>query len=91
MRVSSSKWGTIVSNLSFANHAEYVAHYDKKQVGKYIDRYKEILASLASGGSFVYAPSVAYLEDTIDSLNFTAESWSVSKIARATRVKKNAL
>ena len=89
--LSTFKWGTIISNLSFANHAVYASRYDRGQSTKYIDRYTEILSSLAPGGSFTYAPAVDYLESAIDSSKFTAECWSASKPLRVARVTKNAL
>ncbi len=59
------KWGTIISNLSFSNH--FINHYlqnDKVDV-VYAQTYMKILKSLSIGGSWIYAPSVPFIEDLL--------------------------
>ena len=62
MRLGSNQWGTVLSNLSFANHLVYTQRYEPNHVPRYLRKYQEILGSLLPGGTFIYAPDVESLE-----------------------------
>ncbi|WDV46663.1 class I SAM-dependent methyltransferase [Clostridiaceae bacterium M8S5] len=62
-------WGTIVSHMAFSNHAYH--HIKKKDLhkDKFFVKIKEILYSIKSGGSFIYAPGLPILENSIDKID----------------------
>ena len=59
------KWGSIVSNMAFTNHLNYAYRHDVSQLEPYLLKMKEILAALAPGGSFYYAPALPFVEDRL--------------------------
>lgn len=70
---SKDRWGTIISNMAFTNHLNYVYYHDISQLKPYLLRMKDILASLATGGSFHYAPALPFIEDRLDADCFIVE------------------
>lgn len=59
------KWGTIISNLSFSSH--FLHHFlqnDGLDIS-YAKIYMGILRSLVTGGTWIYAPSVPYIENLL--------------------------
>jgi hypothetical protein len=72
------RWGTIVANLSFTNHFVYAGHYDPEAAKRYPAKYLQILASLAPGGSFRYAPEVPMLERLIYETEYQWDKWPIS-------------
>lgn len=83
-----SRWGTIIAHLAFTNHVVYCQRYDPARILRYARRYGEILDSLAPGGSFVYTPGVALLEDSIEKERYRVSSWRVSAQFTATSVTR---
>jgi hypothetical protein len=66
-------WGTVIAHMSFTNH---FLHHHLRKDGKYIDyakKYTQILTSLKKGGSFIYAPSVPFIEEYVEREKFTIE------------------
>jgi hypothetical protein len=57
------RWGSIVSNMAFTNHLNYAYRHDVSRLESYLLKMKEILAALAAGGSFYYAPGLPFVED----------------------------
>ena len=59
------RWGTIISNLSFSSH--FLHHFSQKDGLdiSYAKVYMEILKSLVTGGTWIYAPSVTYIENLL--------------------------
>jgi hypothetical protein len=89
MQLGSNKWGTILSNLSFANHLVYTQRYEPNHVPRYLKKYHEILDSLIAGGAFIYAPGVESLEGQTMPEKFHTEKWAISPQHIVTRVKKS--
>ena len=67
-------WGTIVSNMAFTNHLNYVHLHDVSQLEAYFLKMREILEALAVGGRFIYAPSLPFVEEY-----FAPERFSVKR------------
>ena len=68
-----SKWGTIVSNISFSSH--FINHHLRED-GKHSEFamvYMRILNSLIDGGSFYYAPAIPFIEDHLQSSQYYVE------------------
>jgi hypothetical protein len=86
LKLEPKRWGTILSNLSFANHLVYAQRYDPNSVPRYMQKYLEILDSLSAGGSFIYAPAVEILEAQTDERKFCTEKWPVSAQYAVTRI-----
>jgi hypothetical protein len=84
----SNKWGTVVSNLSFANHLVFAQKHDATRVPQYMNKYEEILDSLKVGGSFIYAPSVDGLDGLTTDREFVTEKWLISASYGATKITK---
>lgn len=59
------RWGALISNMGFSNHLNYAYLHDIAQLEPYLLKMKEILASLAPGGSFYYAPGLPFIEDVL--------------------------
>lgn len=59
------KWGTIYSHLSFCGH--FLHHFLQNDGldAQYAQTYMKILDSLVPGGSFIYTPSVPFMEDML--------------------------
>ncbi|WP_018752460.1 class I SAM-dependent methyltransferase [Paenibacillus sanguinis] len=59
------KWGTIISNLSFTSHfLHHFLQHDGLDIS-YAKVYMEILKSLIPGGTWIYAPSIPYMENLL--------------------------
>lgn len=76
-------WGTIISHMAFSNHfihhhLRIDGHYDV-----YAKKYMEILRSLKHGGSFIYTPSLSFMEKILVSAN---ESYAVETSDYSTKV-----
>jgi hypothetical protein len=65
-RFAPSSWGTVVSHLAMSLH--FVHRHlgaDAEPAQRYARKYMEILKSLQVGGSFVYAPSLPFIEEML--------------------------
>jgi hypothetical protein len=91
LELEPGRWGTVLSNLSFANHLVYAQRYAPNRVPRYMQKYLEILDSLSTGGSFIYAPSVESLEAQTDERKFCTEKWPVSAQYAVTRIIQHML
>ncbi len=68
-----SKWGTIISNIAFSSH--FLNHHLRKD-GKHSEFamvYMKVLNSLVVGGSFIYAPSIPFIENCLQGSEFLIE------------------
>jgi hypothetical protein len=81
-------WGTILSNMAFTNHFQYVYAYDRSKFGQYTQKYHEIIESLMIGGSFHYAPSVPWIEQQLNPDQYQVERFVVIKDIWMTKVTK---
>ncbi|MEC2074860.1 class I SAM-dependent methyltransferase [Metabacillus fastidiosus] len=66
---TSNTWGTVISHMAFSNH---FTHHHLKTDGNfelYAHKYMEILNSLKVGGSFIYAPSIPFIEELLIASN----------------------
>lgn len=73
-----NKWGCIISNLGFSNH---FIHHNLRNDGNYIayaKTYMAILQSLKKGGSFYYAPDLAFIEMYLDKNIYKTETRKIS-------------
>ena len=66
-------WGTIVSHMAFSNHFIRAIKTDPELAAWYQAVYREILESLAPGGSFCYTPALPRAEAFIDRERFAVE------------------
>jgi hypothetical protein len=82
------KWGTIVSNLSFANHLVYAQRYEAATVATYLRTFFSILNSLKVGGTFAFAPGVDQLEMQVDHTKYEVENWKISSTTKVTKIKR---
>jgi len=73
-----NKWGTIVSNLSLANHFLYAQRYDQSKVPRYLVTFTKVLASLTVGGTFAFAPAIEQLEQHTDRRRYRMNRWEIS-------------
>jgi SAM-dependent methyltransferase len=83
------RWGTLLSNMAFTNHLNYVRLHAVHQLEHYLLKMREMLEALAPGGRFYYAPSLPFVEDWFASEQYkvdrkrTIAELSVSIITRA--------
>ena len=85
------KWGSIVSNLSLANHLRYALRYDHAKVPQYLKTFSKVLDSLSKGGTFTFAPAVEQLEKHIDQRQHRIEKWEISPGTQGMGVTRIAL
>ena len=85
-RFEPGTWGTITSNMAFTNHLLYTYHHDTAQLGLYVHKFNEIVASLVTGGSFHYAPSVPFLEQRLETDEYIVERFDIVKEISMTRI-----
>lgn len=83
------KWGTIISNMSFTNHLLYTYKNDNENLEKYLMKYKELLDALKPGGSFIYTPSVPFLENYIDGIKYTVTRNLITEEISRTMIKRS--
>jgi hypothetical protein len=71
------EWGSIISNLGFTNHFRH--HHFRKDGNfiAYAKKYMEIISSLKTGGSFYYAPDVAFIEGFLDKSLYRVETFTL--------------
>ena len=81
-----SKWGSIISNLSFTNHLAYALRHDHAKVPQYLRTFSKVLDSLSEGGTLTFAPAVDHLEKHIDRRQHRIEQWQISALTRGMRV-----
>lgn len=62
-----NSWGTIISHMAFSNHFRHHHLRIDGNFESYAKKYMEILKSLQCGGSFIYAPSLSFIEDILRS------------------------
>lgn len=78
-------WGTIISHMAFSNH---FMHHHLRTDGDFKDyakKYMEILKSLKRGGSFIYAPSLPFMEEIIRS---STDAYTVNTNEHSTKVTR---
>ena len=82
------RWGTIVSNLSFALH---FTNHNLRKDGDYIaytNKYLEILKSLKINGCFYYAPSLPFIETYLPIDKYKVEGRKVNENFSSSIVSK---
>lgn len=73
------KWGTIISHLSFSSH---FLHHFLQNDGidlLYAETYMKILKSLATGGRWIYIPSVPFMENLLPQSEYCINLTPVDK------------
>lgn len=84
-KLTPNTWGTIISHMAFSNH--FIHHHLRSDgdYEKYAEKYMEILKSLKLGGSFIYAPSLPFIEQV---LLRASSHFIVKMIEHATKVTR---
>ncbi|MCC6260590.1 MAG: hypothetical protein IT311_06980 [Anaerolineales bacterium] len=83
-----NKWGTIIANMSFTNHLNYIYLHDISKLDIYLSKYQEIIEALSKNGCFYYAPSLPFIEANLAPQKYRLKRESkvegvlVSKISR---------
>lgn len=78
-------WGTIISHMAFSNH---FMHHHLRPDGDfetYAKKYMEILQSLKCEGSFLYGPSLSFIEEILMSSN---QPYSIEFMENTTKITK---
>lgn len=85
-------WRTIVAHLSFSLHFLHAHLHSEDEAKRYAVAYMSILERLQPGGSFLYAPSLPFIEPLLDPRRFRVEgnpvrlspdeAWSSSRVTR---------
>ena len=83
-----SSWGTIIANMSFSNHIIYAMNNDSTHLQQYFLKYREIIHSLKEGGEFIYAPSLLFIEERLDSGQFEVSREKAAGRLAVTRMKR---
>ena len=68
------RWGTLISNMAFTNHLNYVHLHAVPQLERYLLKMRAMLEALAPGGHFYYAPSLPFVENW-----FASEQYKVDR------------
>jgi len=79
-------WGTIISHMAFSNH---FMHNHLRQDGDYetyAEKYMEIVRSLKIGGSFIYAPSLPFIEEVLSKANIGYIVNATPNVTKITRI-----
>ena len=64
-------WGSVIAHMSFSNHFMHNNLRNDGDFSGYANKYAQILKSLSKGGSFIYTPSLPFIEEFIDEKNFS--------------------
>jgi hypothetical protein len=81
-------WGTIVSNMAFTNHLNYVHLHDATQLEAYLLKMRDVLDALKLGGEFIYAPSLPFVEEYFAPERFSVKRENTSAELSVSRVTK---
>lgn len=68
-----TKWGTIISNLSFTNHFLHHHNNNSDMINNYGKTYMSILDSLKIDGTWIYAPSIPFIEELLPKDKYSIE------------------
>lgn len=86
-------WRTIVAHLSFSLHFLHAHLHSDSEARRYAVAYMAILKGLRPGGSFLYAPSLPFIEPLLDPQRFHVDvtpiqvaSGQVGSSSRVTRL-----
>jgi hypothetical protein len=82
----SAKWGTIISNLSFANHVVFAQRYNESRVIQYLIVFSKILDSLVGGVQFIFAPAPDLLAGQVDQTRYAIERWEIASAVDGMRI-----
>ncbi|WP_066496845.1 class I SAM-dependent methyltransferase [Abyssisolibacter fermentans] len=61
-------WGTIISHMAFSNHVYHHMNRSDGHIQKFNTKINELLSSLKTNGSFIYAPGLLGVEAYINTL-----------------------
>jgi hypothetical protein len=67
-------WDTVISHMALSNHIVYQMAHGTDRLVQYITLYARILASLRTGGRFVYTPGLPFLEHQLPRTGYTVTS-----------------
>ena len=81
-------YGTIIANMSFANHLVYHMQNKTPYIQAYLSKYKEIIASIKKGGVFVYAPSLPFIEQLLDNTQFSVDITDFGDNNRVSKIQR---
>lgn len=90
--IDAGRWRTIVAHLSFSLHFLHAHLHSEDEAKRYAVAYMTLLERLQPGGSFVYAPSLPFIEPLLDRRAFRIEAspvrlspgevWASSRVTR---------
>ena len=75
--VPSGSWRTIVAHMSFSLHFVHAHFHSEMEAQRYALAYMNILHGLQSGGSFIYAPGLPFIEPLLEPGKFHVEQRSI--------------
>lgn len=73
-------WGTIVSHMAFSNHFIHHHLHPRGQALACARRYMQVLAALAPGGRFIYAPGLPFIEALLDPTRYRLERHPIAAL-----------
>jgi len=79
--LGADRWGTVVSHMALTTH---FLHHHLRPDGEpeaYARRYMEVLGALRSGGAFVYAPGVPFIEELLPRHAYDVLTMPVASLA----------
>jgi len=81
-------WGTVISNLAFVNHLVCAFTHKAANLYDYFKKYREITEALKPSGTFLYSPSVPFIEDRLDPERFDIIRKPVTEELAVTRINR---
>ncbi len=82
-------WGTIISHMSFSNHLLFTYRHDPEKLPEYLNTFKEILESLRIHGTFIYTPSIPFLENYLEGAGYTICSREIAEQINRSTIQRN--
>jgi hypothetical protein len=85
-------WRTIIAHLAFSLHFVHAHLHSDSEARRYAAAYMAILTRLQPGGSFIYAPSLPFIESLLEPRRFHVEVQpihiSANQVVSSSRVTK---
>ena len=75
-------WGTIIAHQSFSLHFTNAHLRSSSSAARFAEAYMSILNALRPGGSFVYAPSVPFIEALLPKQRYEVQNRTVQTSVR---------
>jgi hypothetical protein len=82
------KWGTVISNISFSSHFTNHYFFNDNLTDNYTKTYLKILKSLKTGGKFIYAPAIFFIEKHLTNTKFKIENEKIDDVFYKTTITR---